>query len=147
MYSKTGVKRKALSIREKVDIIAKVDANPNLSLHVAVWTRLKIAAELCIPVSTVNSIVAKREIYLSEVTTVQLGRKKLKTSKYEKIEGVLLEWFTQKRALNIPIQGPLLKQKADEIALQLNINFKPSNGWLEIFKKRAGLSFKSKWRK
>jgi hypothetical protein len=56
---------------------------------------------------------------------------------------VLLEWFRQKRALNIPIQGPVLRQKAEEIALKLNTEFTPSNGWLDRFRKRAGLSYRT----
>jgi hypothetical protein len=50
------------------------------------------------------------------------GRKRLKTSKYEKMESVLLEWFWQKLALYIPIQAPVLRQEAEEIALKLNIS-------------------------
>jgi hypothetical protein len=45
------------------------------------------------------------------------------------IESVLLEWFWQKQALNILIQDPVLRQKAEEIALKLNIQFMPSSEW------------------
>jgi hypothetical protein len=47
---------------------------------------------------------------------VQLLRQaeNLKTSKYDKIESVLLEWFKQKWTLNILIPGPVLKQKVEE---------------------------------
>jgi hypothetical protein len=33
------------------------------------------------------------------------------TSKYEKAESVLMEWFQEKLALNLPIYGPILKGK------------------------------------
>jgi hypothetical protein len=68
---------------------------------------------------------------LQHCVTSQSGRKKLKTSKYEKIESVLLEWFRQKLALNIPIQGPVLRQKAEEITSKLNMEVTPSNAWLD----------------
>jgi hypothetical protein len=38
------------------------------------------------------------------------------SSKYEKIESVLLEWFRLKQALNILIQGQVLREEAEEIA-------------------------------
>jgi hypothetical protein len=41
---------------------------------------------------------------------------------------VLLEWFRQKLPLNIPSQGPVLRHKAEEIALKLNTEFTPLNG-------------------
>jgi hypothetical protein len=56
------------------------------------------------------------------------AKQKLKTSKYEKTESVLLEWFRQKWVLYTPIQGPTLRQKAEEITLRLNTEFTPLNG-------------------
>jgi hypothetical protein len=52
---------------------------------------------------------------------------------------VLLEWFRQEQALNIPSQGPVLRQKANEKALKLNIELTPLNGWLDKFGKYVGL--------
>jgi hypothetical protein len=40
--------------------------------------------------------------------------KNLKNSKYEKTESVLLDWFRHEQALNIPIQGQMLRLKAEE---------------------------------
>jgi hypothetical protein len=51
----------------------------------------------------------------------------LKAYKYEKIESVLLEWFMQNQTLYIPIQGLVLRRKAEEIALKRNTIFTPSN--------------------
>jgi hypothetical protein len=45
---------------------------------------------------------------------------------------------------NLPINGVLLKEKAIRVATRLRIeNFKGSNGWLDRFKKRHGLEYKS----
>jgi centromere protein B len=45
---------------------------------------------------------------------------------------------------NIPINGHVLWEKATKIALRQKIeNFKASNGWLERFKKRHGITCNS----
>lgn len=56
----------------------------------------------------------------------------------------MIQWLKAARSQFLPISGPLLKEKADEIALRLGIvDFKASEGWLSRFKHRQYLSFKS----
>jgi len=133
--SKTGIKRKPLSLSEKLHIIQKVDGFPSVP-------RTKICKELGIPVSTVNTIMLNRNKILKQLLTQQPGRKRMKTGKYEKVEAVLTEWFRQKRALNLTINGRILKSKAEEIAMKLNIEFRPSKGWIDRFKKRSGIVYR-----
>jgi hypothetical protein len=56
-------------------------------------------------------------------TYIAKRKKILQTSRYERTESVLLEWFQQKWTLNIPIQGQMFKDKAEEIVLKLNTEF------------------------
>jgi hypothetical protein len=135
MATKDNIKHTALSVSEKMEIIKKVDAQTHV-MH------KKVAEQLSTPASTLNNMANKKNI-LQQCVTSQPGRKKLKSSKYEKTEPVLLEWLTLKRALNIPIQGPVLRQKAEEIAQKLNTEFTHSNGWLDRLRKRAGLSYRT----
>ena len=44
--------------------------------------------------------------------------------------------------MNIPVQGTVLREKAEEIASRLNIPSKAFNGWIGRFRKRVGLSYK-----
>jgi hypothetical protein len=53
-----------------------------------------------------------------------------------------MEWFRQKRALNLPVDGPILKRKAEEIATKLSIEFPPSSGCINRFKKHSGLVYR-----
>jgi hypothetical protein len=42
---------------------------------------------------------------------------------------------------NVPINGPILQEKATKIAMRLKAeNFKASNGWLDLFKKCHDIS-------
>jgi hypothetical protein len=56
--STMGIKRKPLSISEKLNIINKVDGTPNP-------LRYKIAEELGIPVATLHTVMYKRNKILS----------------------------------------------------------------------------------
>ena len=71
------------------------------------------------------------------------SRKTLKTATYEDVQKAMLKLFLCARDQNVPIPGPILLAKAEELANQLEIgNFKASTGWLARFKERHGISFK-----
>ena len=53
----------------------------------------------------------------------------------------MLTWFRQARSENIPINGPLLLEKAHSIAIQLGSDFVPNASWLQRVKKRENISF------
>jgi hypothetical protein len=74
---------------------------------------------------------------------LEAANQAVKTSKYDMIETIFLGWFCQKWAMNIPVTGPQLRQKAVEMAIKLNIDLKDSNGWIDRFGKCAGLSYKT----
>nr|XP_037285031.1 tigger transposable element-derived protein 4-like [Rhipicephalus microplus] len=59
------------------------------------------------------------------------------------MENVLLAWIQPARSVNLPVNGVVLKAKAEEIALRMNIEFACSDGWLDRFRKRHGLVFRS----
>lgn len=76
------------------------------------------------------------------------GNDQMKTIKRRKTESVninevVYEWFCAARAKNIPISGPILKEKALQVSKEFECqNFKASNGWLDKFKSRYNISFK-----
>jgi hypothetical protein len=119
--STMGIKRKPLSIAEKLNIISKVDGPPNAP-------HTKIAEELGIRVATFHTVMYNRNKILKQSLTEQLNRKKIKTAKYEKVDAILMEWSRRKQELNLTVDGPILKRKAEESVTKLNIDFRPSNG-------------------
>ena len=78
------------------------------------------------------------------VLKFDLKRKNIKSSPHDEMEKILIEWFEGMRSANLQINGVLLKEKAIRVATRLRIeNFKGSNGWLDRFKKRHGLEYRS----
>lgn len=72
------------------------------------------------------------------------GRKRATGLYYPEIDDCTLKWFKQAHNRNIFLNGPLARAKACEFASILGINqFKASVGWLDKFKERHNIVFKS----
>ncbi|XP_045215110.1 tigger transposable element-derived protein 4-like [Mercenaria mercenaria] len=68
----------------------------------------------------------------------------MRTGNYEELESALVRWFTQVRDRVIIVTGPILLQKDSFFAEQLGIDdFKQSTGWLDRFKERNNITFKT----
>uniref|UniRef100_H3B530 HTH CENPB-type domain-containing protein n=1 Tax=Latimeria chalumnae TaxID=7897 RepID=H3B530_LATCH len=65
------------------------------------------------------------------------------TGKDATVEEALLAWTTEKHACNVPISGPILLQKAEDLAKELKMeNFAATSGWLSYWKARHQISCK-----
>jgi hypothetical protein len=126
------IKLKALTLQEKLNVIRKVEANPN-------DTCVQLARELNMPVTTLIGIMAKKDDLLTRMGDVSSNVKTSRVGKYYKVEKKLLVWFKQMAAVGVPIDGTVIGAKAVEIADWLNVKFNPSNGWIERFMKRTSL--------
>ena len=74
---------------------------------------------------------------IEEAYHAGLGDKRVRPEKYEDLNKTLMKWFFNCRSENIPLNEPLLKEKAIAFATELKIeNFQASDGWLEKWKKR-----------
>ena len=105
-------------------------------------SKTAFAKEHYIPRSTVNDILSSKQVIEEE--DCEGKRKRIRKSKFDEIEDILVRWLKHARAQNVPISSVTLKEKAMEIAKELNIeDFGSSNGWLERFKVRHCLSFKT----
>ena len=70
-------------------------------------------------------------------------RKSLKTTTYEDVEQNLLQFVGLCNNNNLRINGPIIKEKAKDIASRIgHSNFEASNGWLSRFCKRNSVHFK-----
>ena len=131
----TKQKRKSLSMSLKLKIIEEIDKNRSYD---------SIAKEYEISKACVAGINKNRQSFreIEETNDINLKSKKLRTAIYPELEDSLLSWFKNTRSDNIPISGPLLCEKATQLACQFKItDFKASDGWLSRFKDRHNISF------
>jgi centromere protein B len=133
-------KRKNLTIAEKVKIIQEVGNNPSTPT-------IEIARKFNLALPSLFCVMKNKQLILDEEVKCggeAIKRINIKSSPYDEMEKILIEWFEGMRSANLPINGVLLKEKAIRVAIRLRIeNFKGSSGWLDRFKKRHGLEYKS----
>ena len=70
----------------------------------------------------------------------------LRKTPYHQLETELAKWISAVQERNIPISGPIVQDKALEMAELMAVEgFTASNGWLERFKKRENIDFKGRY--
>ncbi|CAK1601261.1 unnamed protein product [Parnassius mnemosyne] len=131
------IKRKALSLEDKVKILKIVDEKSQIK------NQTELAAELHLPVSTLRTILNNRQEINEKYRLGGGKRKKQKVGKFDQLEKVLVEWLHQSRALKLPISGPILCEKARKIGESLQItDFTAPNGWIDRLKNRHGIVYR-----
>lgn len=130
-------KRRSITVKEKLDMLSMIDNGHKLSA---------VAREFGISSSTASTIVKERHKIklLSDHYNIDPDRKRMRLGIYRDVDEAVHLWFRQMRMKNIPVNGPMLQQKAREFASQLgHQNFEGSSGWLFRFRERHGLTVKT----
>ncbi|NXK98194.1 TIGD4 protein, partial [Formicarius rufipectus] len=130
-------RKKSISIEEKVDIISAVESGEK---------KADIAAKYGIKKNSLSSIMKNKEKVLEAFATLRFDpkRKRLRTACDAELEQALARWCGTARGLRLPLSGPLLRRKAQDLAQQLgHSEFRCSNGWLDRFKSRYGIVFRA----
>ncbi|XP_003369575.1 tigger transposable element-derived protein 4 [Trichinella spiralis] len=79
-----------------------------------------------------------------QITTAQKLQIIQTSGNFAELEEVLQKWFKQVRTSNVPVDGTVVRSKAAELAHIMGINdFKASNGWINRFRQRHGLVYRS----
>ena len=129
--------RKDIAMLKKQELLKKYQALPKCSQRVAAEQR--------------NISRGYLPNLLREETTLQTEasgkegsneRKRQRHGKDREVEDGLWKWFHFAQSGKVPINGPVLMQKAEMIAKQLGHDqFKSSDGWLNRWKKRHDLRY------
>lgn len=130
-------KRKKLPLYFKMDVFKKFEENPRTS-------KIALAKHFNVPESTLRGILKNREAIIvahRECGNQSKKRCRIQGGKLEEFENVLLLWFKETRAAYIPVNVELLREKALQLSKSFKIeNFSVSQGWIEKFKNRHGLT-------
>lgn len=132
--SATKIKRKFLTVEQKTALVAFAEKNK--------FTVRQLAHLFGVGKSQVSAILKKQDeikkMYM-ESENLQQKKKFLKTEGVA-IDTIVYDWFCESRKNNIPLSKTMIKEKAQEVAKQLNIDCKGSDGWLEKFCNRHNLT-------
>jgi centromere protein B len=127
-------KRKTIDLDTKCQILQAVDKIDK--------SKTEIAKAFEIPPSTLSTIIKQRETIMKACNSSDFGcsRKKMRTAQHTDVEDALYQWFKNVRDQNIPISGPTLATKADDLAIRLShTDFTAKHNWVERFKQRRGI--------
>ncbi|XP_062430738.1 tigger transposable element-derived protein 4 [Rhea pennata] len=130
-------RKKSISIEEKVDMISAVESGRK---------KAEVAAQYGIKKNSLSSILKNKDKVLEAFESLGFDprRKRLRTAFHADLEEALMRWYRIAQCLNVPVNGPMLRLKANDFAQKLGHgDFKCSNGWLDRFKSRYGLVFRA----
>lgn len=135
--SKPRVQYKSLTFAEKVAAIREVEKG--------VKKKSQIAKDFGIPPNTLSTYLKNKDKILnSAINENGKDRKRARGPENPDVDECVLKWFKQARDKKIPLSGPLVRAKAEEFASGLDKgDFKASTGWLDGFKERNNISFKT----
>lgn len=132
-------KRQELDLKTRFEVIKYSQENPQDSTR-------KLAEKFHCGKTQIQRILQKKEEILKAFeANSSSNTKRSRGGKNEEIDNTLVDWFRKARSKNMPITGPMLQEKAMQIAKALDVSpeeFKASNGWLDCFKHRNGIKVK-----
>ena len=138
-------KRHELSLQEKIEVLDKVKKTTS---------QFKSEGACCeiykIPRSTLTRLINKEEELRSRWCEVfchghkQAKKlKRLRKSKVPEVDTALNQWFGTVTSKGQKLSGPILKEKAEDLAKKLgHTNFVATEGWLSCWKVRHQISYK-----
>ncbi|XP_044124236.1 tigger transposable element-derived protein 6-like [Bufo gargarizans] len=132
----SGTKRKLciLTLRDRISVIKESEAGRS---------QRDLAKEFNCSKTQIQATLANREHYLRQwQENVNENSKRRRWQPYEDVNKALLDWLYHARSEHFPISGPMLQEKALQIASQLGLHrFHASNGWLNKFRTRHNIVF------
>lgn len=133
-----GRKLTTLTLKKKIELLEEVEHSGK--------KKVDIAREYGIPRSTLSGILKHKDRYRKLFFECQINsdRQRDRTATCDFVDTALLKWFTMLRSANVPVNGTLIIAKAEEFArLGGQTDWKCSTGWLDRFKKRHCITYKS----
>ncbi|XP_014661713.1 PREDICTED: tigger transposable element-derived protein 4-like isoform X2 [Priapulus caudatus] len=127
-------KRVDLPLSKKVEVLRHLEL-PEI-------TQVAAAKKYGISTSQISRLLKAKAIILADYESGNKNRKRKREGKEQDVGHALHAWFQQKLAQGARPTGPILKNKAKEIASAHGSYFAPSEGWLCRWKLRHNITFK-----
>ena len=104
-----------------------------------------VAAKYNVPKNTLSSWVRNKEKLFDTLKKgTNVKRQKLKSDNHELVDQAIFNWFLNMRSQNVPLLASMIQEEAVIYAKELNTeNFQASDGWLQRWKERKNISFKT----
>ncbi|UYV74289.1 TIGD4 [Cordylochernes scorpioides] len=129
--------RNSLSLSVKLQILREIEVEKK--------KKTDVAQKHNIPQSSLSTIIKNSEkIHQQALHAGESSRKRARGSTYADVDEALLQWFKQARSAALPVNGPLLSEKAKTLALEFGLkDFTGSGGWIERWKARHGIKLRN----
>ena len=108
--------------------------------------RSQVAMKYVIPKDTLSTWIKNEENIFESMKTQgnKSKRRRLKQGTFAKLDDLIFKWILTVRSRNVVVSPSILKTKAKELAEKINIKgFQASDGWLDCWKNRYNVSFKT----
>lgn len=131
-------KRKELALEKKVELLKESESSGK--------SHRRLAEQFGIGKTQVASILKRKRELLDAFEQNEPAQKKRCSyaGVYDDLNDLTWKWFCRVRSQNVPVSGPMIKEKATVFAERLSLNdFKASNGWLDRFKRRHNITFQA----
>ena len=131
-------KRRDLSVHEKIEIFRNFDELPSM-------TQCEAAGLLGISSSTLCKLFKNRNDFKHDFFTNENSNRKRKgCGKDGEMKATLKDWFTHVREKDARLNGPCLREKAEQLARKMGKpEFKATEGWCNRWIKRENIVFKT----
>ncbi|XP_028968478.1 tigger transposable element-derived protein 6 [Galendromus occidentalis] len=129
----TQKRRKQFCLEEKLSILEEVNSGKK---------KVDVAKKYGISKSTLSTILKDSKKLEEQAKTAGFDpkRRRMRTAQYDDIDKATLMWLQDVRSKNIPVTGPLLRERALHYAGELgHDDFRASEGWLARFRNRYGV--------
>ncbi len=133
--------RKDLSLKDKIKILDRMKEKPeNTPVR-------ELEKFLGVPKSTIARLKREETKLREDLSDVQTGkagkRKRKREGKNPDVDDALNKWFAVRSEQGVNLSGPMLKTKAEELAVKMGHNdFSATDGWLSRWKVRHNIKFK-----
>ncbi|XP_067942227.1 tigger transposable element-derived protein 6-like isoform X2 [Watersipora subatra] len=121
--------RKAWKPSDKLKIIEEIEAGQKLSA---------ISKRENLPKSTVSTWIKQKD-RIRSLCDQSSSRLRDRSTSHDDLDGVLWSWFRQVRSEGVPIDGPILLEKANKFLQDLGKDTTVSRGWIDRWKKRHSI--------